>query len=109
MAKVEMSLSEYNAIKEELDFLHRVVKEITTPVVDKWDLEYYEKIRGSHSVSSKISEEVKSYLENQAMSHIPAEYTTSDFRIEPNLSNLSLITANYVELDPEESADPEEE
>lgn len=109
MAKVEMSLSEYNAIKEELDFLHRVIKEITTPVADKWDLEYYGKIRGSHSVSAKISDEVKAYLESQAMSHIPEKYSTPDFSIEPNFSNPTLITANYVELDPEEPIESEVE
>lgn len=107
MAKVEMSLSEYNAIKEELDFLHRVIKEITTPVVDTWNLDYYGKMRASHSVSAKVSDEVKDYLESQAMSHIPTEYSTPDFSIEPNFSNPNLITANYVELDPEESTEEE--
>ena len=109
MAKVEMSLSEYNAIKEELDFLHRVVKEITTPVVDTWTLDYYGKMRANHSVSAKISDEVKAYLESQAMSHIPTEYSTPDFSIEPNFSNPNLITANYVELDPEEPTEEEAE
>lgn len=107
MAKVEMSLSEYNAIKEELDFLHRVIKEITTPVVDTWNLDYYGKMRASHSVSAKVSDEVKAYLESQAMSHIPTEYSTPDFSIEPNFSNPALITANYLELDPEESTEEE--
>ena len=107
MAKVEMSLSEYNAIKEELDFLHRVIKEITTPVVDTWNLDYYGKMRASHSVSAKVSDEIKAYLESQAMSHIPTEYSTPDFSIEPNFSNPTLITANYVELDPEESTEEE--
>lgn len=109
MAKVEMSLSEYNAIKEELDFLHRVIKEITTPVVDTWTLDYYGKMRANHSVSAKISDEVKAYLESQAMSHIPTEYSTPDFSIEPNFSNPTLINANYVELDPEEPTEEEAE
>ena len=57
MAKVEMSLSEYNAIKEELDFLHRVVKEITTTrrcTKSMKCISIFSMILSSSSVSSSV-------------------------------------------------------
>lgn len=108
MAKVEMNLNEYDALKGELDFLRRVVKEITTPVVDTWNLEYYRRSYGSHTVSATVSDEVKKYLESQVANHIPAEYATPEFNLEICFSNPTLLTANFVEPTPEDTDSVEE-
>ena len=54
MAKVEMSLNEYNEMKEELNFLHRVVKEITTPKYDEWTAGYYKNGNNRKRSSNRI-------------------------------------------------------
>ena len=41
MAKVEMSLQEYNQMKEELDMYKEIVNALTTPRQDVWDIKYF--------------------------------------------------------------------
>lgn len=41
MAKVEMSLQEYNEMKQKLDRYKRILNAIITPTVSDWDLKYY--------------------------------------------------------------------
>lgn len=97
MAKVEMSLSEYNAMKEELDFLHRVVREITTPKVDDWSLDY---IRSNHASSSgyaDLSQEVKDYLTEQIKSRTPESYQNGNYTSEVKLGSISIIEVSYSE------------
>lgn len=98
MAKVEMSLNEYNAIKEELDFLKRVIKEITTPVVDEWSKEYYGDRRSEHSLSNQVTDEVKAYLNAQVMNHIPEDYIKGDILVDADFSSCSILKVSYIEV-----------
>lgn len=108
MAKVEMSLNEYNAMKEELDFLKRVVKEVTTPKVDDWNLDYARNQHTDTTGYAEITPEVKSYLEEQIKKNIPAAYQSDNFSAEVDLSSISLIKVSYTEPAPEEVTEDEE-
>lgn len=109
MAKVEMSLNEYNAMKEELDFLHRVVREITTPVVSDWDKDYYGKSHLNHNLSSELTPEVKKYLESQVDQHLPKNEYSDDFvEFKSKFNNPSICSVEYIEA-PSEEKDSEGE
>lgn len=106
MAKVEMSLNEYNEMKEELDFLHRVVREITTPVVSDWDKDYYGKSHLNHNLRAELTPEVKKYLESQVNQHLPKnDYSDESAELKVNFSNPLICSVDYVEA----PADEEEE
>ena len=57
MSKVEMSLREYDELKQELDFLHRVIKEITTPKLSEDDLKSYKDSEYGYDVHTEITPE----------------------------------------------------
>lgn len=109
MAKVEMSLNEYNAMKEELDFLKRVVKEVTTPKVDDWYLDHIRTHHTETTGSAELTPEVKAYLEEQIKKNTPAAYQTDNFSTEVDLSNVALVRVKYSEPDPEEVTEEQED
>lgn len=105
MAKVEMSLTEYNAMKEELDFLNRVVREITTPAVDEWNMNYCRSNSTSMNGYASLTPEVEAYLKTQIEKNIPEVYRTEGFSSEITFSNPSLINLKYDQPNPEEVSD----
>lgn len=109
MAKVEMSLNEYDALKGELDFLKRVVKEVTTPKVDDWNLDYARNQHTETTGYAELTPEVKAYLEGQIKKNIPAAYQSDNFSAEVDFSNVTLIRVKYSEPDPEEVAEEQED
>lgn len=106
MAKVEMSLQEYNELKTELDFLKRVVKEITTAEYDSWYEEYY-KNGQSYAVSSDVSNEVREFLEKECIKNLPEKFK-GEFTPSWTKPGIGSITTP-VEESTEESNDSEEE
>lgn len=104
MAKVEMSLVEYDQLRGELEFLRRVVKEITSPKPSDWDLEYCRK-SGSIGVSSEITSEVQNFLNQQILENLPEELVAEDLIVKSEFSTGSIVR---VEVKPEEESSEDE-
>lgn len=104
MAKVEMSLKEYDEIKQELDFLRRVIKEITTPRLSEDDLKSYKDSEYGYDANTEITPEVKRYLLNQAKQNISEKIKdNSDWEIiqefcnpDQYYCNIKLATIRYL-------------
>ena len=47
MSKVEMSLREYDELREKLRNYESIIKELTTPRIDDWELQYFKDHPGS--------------------------------------------------------------
>lgn len=105
MAKVEMSLNEYNEMKEELDFLRRVVKEITTPKYDEWTAGYY-KNGQSYSVSSEVTEEVRNFLHSEVAKNVSAEFESC--KVTPKFGSVTVAEVESPTIETEEVLSDEE-
>jgi len=71
MAKVEMSLQEYDALREELTRYKNIVRAMTVPVIDSWSLDYWKEDTSrtlsvysnyQHSLSDKDLEFLKNEI-----------------------------------------------
>ena len=104
MSKVEMSLREYDELKQELDFLHRVIKEITTPKLSEDDLKSYKDSEYGYDVHTEITPEVRNYLLDQAKQNISEKIkNNSDWEIRQEFCNpdqyycnIKLATIRYL-------------
>lgn len=77
MAKVEMSLQEYDQMKKLLSVYEEIINVITTPNIDDWDISYYN--NGGYNnhmpvyandITKNLSKDAQSTLKSLCYSHV---------------------------------------
>ena len=68
MAKVEMSLQEYDQLRNDLAVYEEIVNAITSPKVSDWDLKWYEE----HD-NNQLTISADSIMDNLSQKALPAE------------------------------------
>lgn len=96
MSKVEMSLQEYNNLKEKLDHYERILNAIVTPTVSDWDIKYY-KEHPNHRISLSCNPK-------ETLSAIDYDYLLN--MMTQKACNLSDSNSEIAELGAEYDPDP---
>ena len=108
MSKVEMSLQEYDELKEELAIYEEIVNAITNPCIEGWDLEWYEEHSTSglkvstSSIMNNLSHSAKTLVSSLIATNVGRymkdNHIKGDFKIEDTYFTMGYIHHNDDEI-----------
>ena len=103
MSKVELSLREYDELKEELDILREIVEAMTTPRIDNWSVNWYNEKNSStlsittDSVYESLSKKAAEFLKRSIRDNVTYSiFDELNLEGEVNYSSFS-INLGYLE------------
>lgn len=109
MAKVEMSLQEYDKLKSELSIYEEIVNAITSPKVSDWDLKWYiEHPTSNLSISAddimnNLSQPAQGVLRNLIQvnidRYIKSHNIEGEFKFNPSDIDFKFGYINHIDLE----------
>ena len=94
MAKVEMSLQEYDQLRNDLAVYEEIVNAITSPKVSDWDLKWYEEhdnnqlTISSNSIMDNLSQKaqgvLRTLIQEHTDSYIKHHNIEGEFKFDPS-------------------------
>lgn len=111
MAKVEMSLQEYDQMKKLLNVYEEIINVITTPNIDEWDIHYYNNGCNfmpvySNDITKNLSKDAQSTLKSLCYSHVynylADNNIEGEFKLDLKVSFGDVDLQNRVEEEKEE-------